>query len=75
MKNQKGKQANKKPKIEKPNVDPEPQKIITLEDMIPRLMKKTGLGEAAVREILTLFPQAIEDLVKSGKTVTIEKPG
>jgi hypothetical protein len=39
MKNQKGKQANKKPKIEKPNVESEPQKIITLEDMIPRLMK------------------------------------
>jgi nucleoid DNA-binding protein len=28
-----------------------------------------------VREILTLFPQAIEDLVKSGKTVTIENLG
>ena len=53
----------------------QPKKVITLEDMIPRLMKKTNLSEAEVREILTLFPQVIRNEVIKGKTVTIENLG
>ena len=53
----------------------QPQKIITQEDMIPRLMKKTNLSEAEVREVLTLLPKVIKSEVKKGKTITIEDLG
>lgn len=57
------------------NIESQPKKIITQEDMIPRLMKKTNLSEAEVREVLTLFPQVIRNEVLKGKTVTIEDLG